>query len=450
MKFIFFQLAFFPAPCYNRFGKNVLRCINVNVIRSSRLVKTSPIYYGWVILLAGMIGVIMTSPGQTYAISVFIDYFIADLGVSRSLVSTLYTVGTLTASFALPFVGRQIDRRGSRLMITLISFVFGLACLYMGLINNALMLGLGFLALRMLGQGSLSLVSKNVINQWWVRRRGMAMGMAGMATALLGSGGFPNLINWLIPIFGWRITYMLLGLMLWLVMLPLGLIFIRNRPEEYGLQPDGGPTPVKQRDQTAGSPIEENWTVAEATRTSAFWLIVAGLASMSMLSTGLTFHIFSIFKDSGLTSTVAASVFLPIAATAAIVQLGGGILIDRIPVRILLASALFLQTLALIMAPFLRSVELAYAYGLLMGVRGGLQMIVGNVVWAKYFGRLHLGSITGLTATLLVGSSALGPMPFGIARDLLGSYTLILTGLAVLPFTLAVAILLLAKPPRRG
>ena len=82
-----------------------------------------------------------------------------ELGISRSMVSTLYTVGTLTASFAMPFIGRQIDQRGSRQMTVIIVLVFGVACIYMGYVSNAFMLGIGFVALRMLGQGSLSLVT---------------------------------------------------------------------------------------------------------------------------------------------------------------------------------------------------------------------------------------------------------------------------------------------------
>ena len=78
----------------------------------SRLVDRSPIYYGWIILAAATVGQILTSPGQTSSVSIFIERFIHDLCVSRSLVSSLYTIGTLTASFALPLVGRQIDRRG--------------------------------------------------------------------------------------------------------------------------------------------------------------------------------------------------------------------------------------------------------------------------------------------------------------------------------------------------
>jgi sugar phosphate permease len=419
----------------------------VNEIRPSRLVAASPVYYGWVILAVGTLGGIMTSPGQTYAVSVFIDYFIKDLGLSRSLVSTLYSAGTLTASFALPFVGRQFDRRGARLMIALFSLLLGLACIYMGFVRNAMMLGLGFFALRLLGQGSLSLVSKNAINQWWVRRRGMAMGISGVAAALLGLGGFPTLINWLIGLAGWREAYFALGLILLLLMFPLGWIFIRNRPEEYGLVPDG--MAGGEGEGEDGGFVEENWTLAEALRTPAFWLVSAGLAAMSMLNTGLTFHLFSIFKDSGLSSTVAASVFIPIAATGALAQLGSGILIDRVSIRLMLALALLIEAVVLVMAPMLSSVEMALGFGVLMGVQGGIEMIIASVVWPQYFGRLHMGSITGLASTLQVGASALGPMPFGIARDLVGSYTSVLTGFAALPLLLGVVTLIFCKRPSK-
>ena len=114
----------------------------------------------------------MTSPGQTYSVSIFIQHFIRDLSISRSLVSTLYTLGTLAGALALPFVGRQIDRRGPRTMVGAITALFALSCVYVGFVQNALMLGIGFVLIRMLGQGSLGLVCSNVVNRWWVRRRG--------------------------------------------------------------------------------------------------------------------------------------------------------------------------------------------------------------------------------------------------------------------------------------
>ena len=414
--------------------------------RRSRFVHGMPFFYGWVILAAGTLGLVMTSPGQTYAISIFIEHFIADLGLSRAAVSTLYMLGTVSASFAMPVVGRQIDRHGSRAMIVLITVLFGFACLYMGTVQSAWMLCLGFFALRALGQGSLSLVSRIVVNQWWARRRGFAIGIVGMSYALIGRAGFPVMINALIPLYGWRGVYAILGLLLFLVMLPLGWLLVRNRPEDYGLWPDGQP-PARQPDasatntRAANTYVEDNWNLQEVLRLPVFWLLSAGFAAMSALNTGLTFHIVSIYVDNGLTPTIAASAFVPIAITSAVVQLGSGLLLDRFPARVLLAVSLFLHALLLATAPYLRSVELAIGFGVMMGMAGGLQQTIGNAIWAMYFGRRHLGSITGVTTTISVAASAIGPMLFGIARDVWGSYTGVLLISAVLPIVLGAAIL---------
>ena len=418
-----------------------------NGASSSRLVNGSPVYYGWIIVAAATVGMIMTSPGQTYSVSIFIEHFIRDLGLSRSLVSTLYTLGTLGASLSLPFVGRQIDRRGPRIVVGVVTVAFGLACLYMGSVRNAVMLGLGFLLLRMLGQGSLSMVSSNVINRWWVRRRGMMLGIAGLAASLLGSGSFPSLNHALIGRFGWRTSYPLLGLMVLVVMLPVGLIFYRRQPEDYGLEPDGAPSGgEKGRGQRHF--VEENWTAEEAVRTPAFWLLGLGLASISMLGTGLQFHMVSIFADSGLPASVAAAAYLPISATGAIVGLSSGMLIDRIPARFLLLAALIGQAASLIMAPNLVTAGSALAYGVIIGTTSGLQRTVSSVVWPTYFGRKHLGAITGIASFVGIAGSALGPMPMGIARDLLGSYAVALPAAAVLPLALGVAALFARRPTR--
>lgn len=419
------------------------------VARHSPFVTQSPIYFGWYVVAAAAVGLIMTSPGQTYSVSVFIEHFIRDLGISRSLVSTLYTIGTLVASLALPYVGRQIDRRGPRVMVGIITTLFAMACVYMGFVQGAVMLGLGFVLIRMLGQGSLSMVSTNVINRWWVLRRGTMLGLAGVAASLLGSGTFPSLVHALIARFGWRTSYMVLGLLVAVVMLPLGLIFYRRQPEDYGLLPDG----VKMAPDSVPSEtpafVEENWTRAEAVRTSAFWIISLAAASLSMLGTGLHFHMVSIFDDAGLSAAAAAAVFVPIAAAGAVVRIASGVLVDRIPARFLLCAALVGQSTSLVMAPRLQGTATALLYGVVLGITGSLQMTVSSVVWARYFGRRHLGSIIGVAFLTSVAGSALGPMPMGIARDLLGSYTLALTVSAALPLALAVVAVFARRPHKR-
>ncbi len=416
------------------------------------LVQRFPVFYGWVILGVGMGGMIMTSPGQTYAVSIFLEPIIAELEISRSLVSSLYTGATLLGSLALPLVGRLIDRSGPRAVMTGVALLFALACAFMGLVANVTMLAIGFVAIRLLGQGSLMLTSQNLINRWWIERRGLVMGIAGMAMSVLGLGGFPNLIHWLIGLSDWHTAYVALGGLVLAVMVPLGLIFARNRPEDHGLSPDGrsaedssDPEAEAQSRADAGG-REVNWTLDEAIRTAAFWVVALGVAVKAMLSTGLTFHIVSIFQDNGLTADAAAAVFVPIAVTTALANLGSGVLADRIQPRFLLVVSLAVQAVSLLMATHLASIEVAIVYGVTLGVTDGLTRTVNSMIWATYFGRAHLGSITGITSTIVIFGSALGPMPFGIARDLMGSYETVLMISAVIPVGLGLANVWVKRP----
>jgi MFS family permease len=415
----------------------------MDTIKRTPSVHGWPFFYGWIVVAVGTLGVIMTQPGQTPVISIFVDRFITDLNLSRSFVSTLFMVGTIIGGLALPFWGRLIDRHGPRIMVGVITALFGLTCIYVGLVQNALMLGAAFIALRMLGASALSLVSRNVINQWWMRMRGLAMGVSGVAASLAGMGLFPSLVHALLQHYDWRTTYPLLGLGLLLFMLPLGLIFFRDRPEDHGLRPDGRD---HSEDDTSEASNEVNWTLHDAVRTRAFWTMALSVGAVAMLGTGLYFHMVGIFEDQGLSAEVAAAVYVPISLMAALARLSGGYLADRMPVRYLMVLALVIMTLAMAMIPFLNSVPMALLYGGLTGLRGGLTAMVISVVWAQYFGRQHLGSIAGLASTVSRVSSALGPLPLGLARDLLGSYNVALAILGVIPLVLAVLNLVVGRP----
>jgi MFS transporter, OFA family, oxalate/formate antiporter len=389
---------------------------------ADRIVAAAPFFYGWIILLVGTIGLIMTSPAQTYNVSIFIEHFIQDLNISRALVSTLYSVGTLIGSFTLPFWGAQIDRFGPRRMAAIISILFALACIYMGFVQSAFMLVLGFIAIRMLGQGSLSLVSQNVMNQWWVRKRGMVMGISGTVLALMGMGIFPLFTNALVDAYGWRSAFMLLGVLLFLVMTPISVLFFRRSPETYNLHPDG--VPLQNRVSGSGIDLdaEENWTLKEAMRTRVFWLLAASFALYTLLATGQLFHMVGVVEDAGLDASTAATVFLPLSLMTAAATLLSGFLLDRIKIRWVLAAALLLQAGSLGMMALLDSTALALVYGGVLGLSGGFFRTLGTVTWPKLFGRRYLGSIFGFASAAGVFGAALGPIPFGLARDYTGSY----------------------------
>ena len=157
--------------------------------RSSRICRSSiisrtPFFYGWVILAASALTRFISSPGQSYLVSVFIDPIISELGWSRTLVSGLYTAGSLTAGVAMIFVGRLLDRYGARTMLLAVGILFGFTALWMSTVDHPVKLYFGFAALRTLGQGSLSLIPSTLIALWFVRLRGRAIAIGGIGEAI--------------------------------------------------------------------------------------------------------------------------------------------------------------------------------------------------------------------------------------------------------------------------
>src|SRR5690606_33800902 len=196
--------------------------------------------------------------------------------LTRATVSLVYTVGTLTGALALPWVGRFIDRRGPRVGVIVIASLFALACAFMGLVQGVVTLLIGFVLIRGLGQGSLSLVSLHAVNIWFVRRRGLAVGLLGLGMSLA-TAVFPLLIEALIQAFDWRGAYLALGALVALTMIPIGALFFRVHPERYGLTPDGLPA-------VQGDHAVVDYTAAQARRTQTFWLFIAGDVLVAMLS----------------------------------------------------------------------------------------------------------------------------------------------------------------------
>ena len=143
------------------------------------------VFSGWRILALATLTGALTGPGQTIGVSVFVDRFINDLGLSRSQVSTAYLIGTLVAALGLPAIGRQIDTVGVRRAMTVIGASFGVALIAMAGVQGFVTLSIGFVLIRLLGQGSLTLASTVVVTLWFERRRGTALGIFSTGTSVL-------------------------------------------------------------------------------------------------------------------------------------------------------------------------------------------------------------------------------------------------------------------------
>jgi MFS family permease len=402
-----------------------------------------PFFYGWVILLAGMLGIVMMGPSQTFTVSLFIDHIVADLGISRSVVSLIYGVATLTASLLLPITGRLVDRYGARRMIVVDALTFGLAIMLLSQMSGPWSLLGMFLMVRFLGFGSMQLISNTVIAQWFVRRRGLAMGIAGQSLAI-SLIIYPALSKLLIDELGWRMAWVALGALALAIMLPAGWLFFRDRPELYGLVPDGN-APTAEELETLRQ--EEHWTLAEARRTPIFWLFAVACSGLSLITAGMVFHQTSLFESHGVDGSLTVMAFQIQALFAIIGNLGIGYLLDRAPARRLLALQMFCLAATIVQMLFLRNAMDVAIYSALIGLTAGSFRVMDATVWARYFGRLHIGSIRGATMIGTVGGTALGTYILGLGYDLTGGYDTALYVLLALPLLVIVASFVVKRPP---
>ena len=390
------------------------------------------LYYGWVMLPIAMAGLIATSPGQTYGVSVFNEPLRQALGLSHGELAAAYMLGTLLAAIPITYVGSLMDRFGLRTTMIGSVVLFGFACLLAAAVQGWLTLFFAFFALRLLGPGTLSFLSSNTLSFWFHRRLGTVEGIRhlGMAVAM---AVIPATNLWLVHRLGWRGAYAVLGCTVWIVMLPMLILFFRNRPEEVGQSLDG--LPAGEHDQTdpVAATSEPGFTLGEALRTGAFWSVTGGTSAFALIQTAVFFSLVPIFLDRGLTEADAVGMLSSFAVSLAVMHLLGGMLADRFPAPAMLMIGLGLLAASLIVLRFMTTPAVAHVSGVMMGVAQGLYFGASNPLWARYFGRLHLGKIRGMLMTANVAASSLGPLMAGLARDVLGNHELILIVFAVLP-----------------
>ena len=404
-------------------------------------------FYGWVMLGAGALGYFASGPAQSHIFSVFITPITQDLRISRTSVSSAYALATLVAAFGLPYIGRLIDRYGVRRIFLGVALGFGLCAIGFGRVTNLVMLTLAFGALRFLGQGSLMLCSANLVSQWFARKRGFALSLMslGFATSI---AAHPYIAQQLIDALGWREAWLWLGLMTWLLLVPVVFFLVQSRPEDLGMRPDG-----EQADNSDTTPktgasdaVNVGLTLQQAMRTSAFWIIALALSSLSMLVTGIFFHQVSILDAQGLTAPQAASVFTVTALTMVIFMPVFGRLLDRYRTQSLFSATLVLMACSLAAMSQVQGVATALMFGALFGLTSAAQHTHMAFVWPRFFGRAHLGSIQGCATTINVVGASIGPLPLGMAYDSVGSYSAALLALAIIPVGCAIAVLFIRAP----
>ncbi|WP_405380928.1 MFS transporter [Maribacter sp. LLG6340-A2] len=408
----------------------------------------SPIFYGYIILFIGTIGIYCSIPGQTIGVSVFTDPVKDALGLSRNQFSNAYMIGTIVSSLVIGRAGVWFDVYGARYVAFFAAISLGVTlflCSWSAVMSSFLkeflsvdtwlvpfaLMTVLFFMLRFAGQGVLTMASRNVIMIWFDKNRGKVNSVSSVALSF-GFSSSPIWINGLIEGYGWSLTWQFLavGLLLFSILI---FVFYKISPEKHGLLPDG----VKHLDKEEEHKVSatKQFTLKEAKKERAFWMYGLTLAFNSFFITGLTFHIVSIFTIQGFVKEDAISIFLPGSVVAVSVSTLFNFLSDYLPLKLYL----YLMLLGGVLAS-LGFLLLSTPVGVPMliagfGTLGGFFAVLNAVAWPRFFGRAHLGSITGKIMSFLILASALAPSIFSLCLSTFGSYKMVgFLGLAFLLF----------------
>src|SRR5690554_3456192 len=420
--------------------------------------QKSPFFYGWIILGASVVGVLASAPGQTTGVSTFTDHLIGSINISRNQISTAYMVGTICSSIILTWAGKNYDRYGARWTAMAAALILSVTLLLLSQADHIINVFAGdlenvaynlaaivimiflFFLLRFSGQGVLTMVSRNMLMKWFIAKRGFANGIMSIFVAL-GFSIAPLSFDTLIQETSWRNAWIIMSVIIGVLFMLFAFIFFRDNPEDIGLLPDGKLHKHRVHHVTI-KPFRQ-FTLQEARKTLPFWLYAIPLAMYSLYITGFSFHLVSIFEVADMERDKALAVFIPISLISVGISFTGGWISDRIKLKYLLYFFLTGELIALLSLANLN--DGVFYYGFIIGhaMANGLYNVIMSVTWPRFYGRDHLGGITGFVMSLIVFFSALGPLAFSFAYSQLGSYS-------YTSFFLAAIVLVLLVLSRKG
>ncbi|OGO20447.1 MAG: hypothetical protein A2Z15_01755 [Chloroflexi bacterium RBG_16_50_11] len=385
---------------------------------------------------------------NTYGISVFFKPIAAELELNRAYTSLAAGMGRLEGGITAPLVGWLSDKFGPRWIVIIGIALAGTGMILMSFITTAWHYYVAWGALIGLGLNiGLTVACDKMINDWFIKRRGLAQGIK---FALISVFGIVVLqaITWLNDVKDWRFTCLVWGLIL-LACLPLAYIFIKpQRPENYGLLPDGadiGPGTEKGRDEMiekgvsyASSLQETEYTFKQALKTGTYWLLIVGFTVHNFIAGGFNVHVFPFLTDIGISEALASGMMGMMIFFTIPSRFFGGIIADRVPKRhlqLLLVVAFLLQVIGI--STYLLSRSMASVYILLAchGLSSGAVTPVIVLVIGRYFGRKAFGAILGTMIAFLAPMGLLSPVFYGWVFDSFLSYdTAFVTALIMAAF----------------
>jgi sugar phosphate permease len=419
------------------------------------------IFYGWYIVgVSFLIMAIAGGSGATFPL--FLVALTDEFGWSQASLGGTVSAGMIVGGLVTPFWGKWTDRSGARVVVVTATAVTGLSVFlraYMTSLAHLYLLSAGG-ALFAAGMGLIPL--STAISKWFVKKRGIAMGIT-LVGGGLGASATPPIANYLIETTGWRNTYMMLAAILWIGIIPTAGLILRRSPEDLGLLPDGEspkpepqPTAAENEEpaalaKSAQSDLSEDFTPKQAMRTLAFWMISIAFLLPMMTGVGLITHLVAIFENLGETSRTASICLGLIGGLSVVGRLSFGFMADRFSVRKIFTACYIMETIAVstLLATALIGAKALFVFILIYGLTGGGGLVLAPLLISECFGLKSMGTIFGMLAIAAVIGGATGAVLVGRIVDTTGNYYL-----AFIIFTIGEAIaataISQARSPMKG
>jgi MFS family permease len=413
------------------------------------LSNRTPFFYGWVVLgTSGATQVVRNAAGSL-TLAIFMYPMHQDLGWNITLIAGAVSAGALASIVFSPITGWMIDRYGARVVLTSSILVLGLTTFLTGWATIPIFFYITYGIGRVIFSSPVQIGSSVVVSRWFIRRRGRANGMLSFCHSI-GMTGFPLMASILIAIYGWQVTWQILGVAVWLIALLPVYFFLAETPESVGVLPDGDELLASKLEMIEPDPMNDPmWNLSSAIRTPALWQLAVGGGLLYVIHSGTNTHLAAHLQSIGMTGTIAASAVILNAVFTGVGGLCWGWLAEKIQIRFCYALVALVMAVSAMLFVFVSSALDSLLIASLFGISLGGMLVVPSVSFADYFGRESLGSIRGISEPFVGLGQAVGALMSGIIYDLTGSYHVAFYTMAILAVLTIVMTVTAEKPKIR-
>jgi len=376
----------------------------------------SRFFYGYIVVMAAFF-IMLLMWGIFFTFGVFFKPLLTEFGWTRAVTSGAFSLSLIIQGLLAIVVGRVNDRLGPRIVITVCGSILGLGYLLMSQISTLWQLYLFYAVLVATGMSGAFVPLVSTVARWFIKRRGT---MTGIVIAGTGIGGLiaPPLANWLISIYDWRVSYIILGSIA-LVVVVLVAQLLRRDPTQVGQMPYG-----KNKEETGLKVGTEALSFKEAASSRQFWLIFSMFLCLGFCMYAILVHIAPYATDLGFSAANAANILATVGGVGVIGRVVLGSAADRIGSRQVCIIGFILMAATLFWLVPATEAWTLYLFAAVFGFASGGCVMSQSPLVAGLFGLRSHGLILGVTSFGYCTGAAVGPLLAGYIFDVTSTYHL--------------------------